>query len=245
MLADIAIGRGVAQRRLLVERDVEGLVGEQRGEAHTGAASARAHFAIDGVEFFRRLAELSGAEAHQRLAGSRCGLAQLHATLLDAVGAGGRALVRRQARVALDELDLLDRQAEFLSCDLREGRAQAGAEIDLAGIDGDRAVRMDREIGIDLLGIDRLALGSGLGEDGAGQGHGDDEAASALENVAACDDGVHPRALPEARMAAAMMRSWVPQRQRLPASASRTCASLGCGVFCRRAAVVMTMPLVQ
>ena len=42
-----------------------------------------------------------------------------------------------------------------------------------------------------------------------------------------------------------MTRDWVPQRQRLPSSAVRICASLGLLFFSSSAAVLMIMPLVQ
>src|SRR6266851_92512 len=42
-----------------------------------------------------------------------------------------------------------------------------------------------------------------------------------------------------------MTRAWLPQRQRLPASASRTCCSLGRGVLASSARAVTTMPAVQ
>src|SRR6185503_6697384 len=48
-----------------------------------------------------------------------------------------------------------------------------------------------------------------------------------------------------ARRTARMIRLWVPQRQRLPASAARTSASCGCGLRLSRSAAAMIMPLAQ
>ena len=90
-------------------------------------------------------------EIDQRLARGRRGLADLHAAALDAVRAGGAALIGRQRGVALDIFDLVDADAELLGGDLRDRDAQALAEIDLAAEDGDGAVAVDGEEGVDLL----------------------------------------------------------------------------------------------
>ena len=100
-------------------------------------------------------------ELDQTLARGRRRLADLHAAALDAVRAGGAALIGRQRGVALDELDLVDPDAELLGGDLRERNAQALAEIDLAGKDRDRAVAVDRKESVDLLRVERSRGGSG------------------------------------------------------------------------------------
>ena len=93
-------------------------------------------------------------ELDQRLARGRRGLPDLHAAALDAVRAGGASLVGRERGVALDIFDLVDADAELLGRDLRNGDPQPLAEIDLAAEYGHRAVGVDGEEGIDLLGIE-------------------------------------------------------------------------------------------
>ena len=245
VLADEAIGLGIAHGRFRIELQLETLVADQAGEGHAGTTACfRAHFTVDRVKFACRAPEFLGTELDKGLAGGRSCLAQLHAALGNAVGARRRSLVGRQRAVALDQLDATDWQPEFFRRDLREGGAQAGAEIDLAGIDRRRAVGMEREIGIDLRGVDRLGRGA-LRERGAIERNGDEERAGALQKCAARGVDIHPRDPPEARTTALTMRSCVPQRHRFWASASLTCASLGFALRSSRAALVITMPVVQ
>src|SRR5262249_26756525 len=83
--------------------------------------------------------------------------------------------------------------------------------------------------------------------DGTGEGKADDERAAALEHVASRSVNRHVRLphAPAARITALTMRAWVPQRHRLLASASLTCASVGFLVLARNAADSMIMPLMQ
>ena len=97
------------------------------------------------VEVFRLDAEALGRLLEQRAARGRRRLADLHAADLDREAAPGRALVGRQRGVALDDLDARERHVELVGGDLRERRRDAGAEIDLAGVDRDHAVGVDGE----------------------------------------------------------------------------------------------------
>ena len=83
--------------------------------------------------------ELFGGLVEQRRLGGRGRIAQLHAADLDRQAAPGRALLGRQRGVALHELDHAQRHIELFGDDLRQRRRDAGAEIDLAGIDRDHA----------------------------------------------------------------------------------------------------------
>ncbi len=150
------------------------------------------------------------------------------AVAADREAAPSDALIRGESGVALDDRDARHRHVELLGDDLRQRRAHAGAEIDLAGIDGDRAVTVDGEEAVDLVGRHGLARG-GFGKGGreaARDREGDDERAAALEEVAAgLVEPVEHVCLPAQMLAAARftarrMRTWVPQRQRLSASAS-------------------------
>ena len=153
-------------------------------------------------------------------------------------------MIGGQQSIAFDQLDLVDRQAEFFRRNLRESGAQAGAQIHLARIDCRRAIGVEREISIDLCRINRLGGDAALRLHMRGEGNGNEESARALQKIAARCVHVHPR-VPPAFTTAATMRSCVPQRQRFWASASLTCAAVGFGFFSSKAAPDITMPLVQ
>jgi hypothetical protein len=76
---------------------------------------------------------------------------QLHAASFDGETAVGRALIRRQRRVALDQRDVAQRNIQLVGDDLHEGGFDAGAEVDLSGIDGDLATRIDRKKSLHLI----------------------------------------------------------------------------------------------
>ena len=161
-------------------------------------------------------------------------------------------MIRRQMGVALDHGDAFDWDAQFIGHDLRQGDAVAGAKVHLARIEHHAPLRLDDEIGIDLLGVDAPAFGRGarqvLRSGPAIHGVGHDKGAGAGEERAAVERHGHgglPHLALAARRAALTMRSWAPQRQTFAASASRTCPEDGAFVLSRKAAVVMTIPLVQ
>ncbi len=147
----------------------------------------------------------------------------------------------------MDELDPAERHVELVGDDLRQRSCDPGPEIDLAAIERYLAGGIDREKGINL------GEGEGLGflgqrfTDRAGKGEADDERAAALEHIASRSVYRHDRLphAPAARMTALTMRACVPQRHRLFASASLTCASVGFFVLARNAADSMIMPLMQ
>ena len=59
------------------------------------------------------------------------------------------------------------------------------------------------------------------------------------------ESGAHVAISLEARSIARTIRLWLPQRQRLPASASRICASVGFGFLSSNALADMIIPLMQ
>ena len=81
------------------------------------------------------------------------------------------------------------------------------------------------------------------------EAEGEHDAAKPGGEIAARQMGsIHDQILPlawAARRTARTMRLWLPQRQRLPASPSRTCASVGRGLRSSSAFAAMIMPLVQ
>ena len=121
------------------------------------------------VQLLGRAFQAGAGQPDQGLAGGGGGLADLHAALGHAGGAGGGALVGGQQGVALDQGDGLDGDAQLLGGHLGDGDAQALAQIDLAAIQGHPAIGADGQEAVDLGGIHRL--GGGLGRAGQGEGH--------------------------------------------------------------------------
>src|SRR5262249_23122861 len=96
-------------------------------------------------------------------------------------------------------------------------------------------------------GLAREAVGvwHGLGEEPlrALESQPHDEGAARRDEAPAGDHRAPP--VPATLSTARITRAWLPQRQRLPASASRTCSSVGRGVLVKSARAATTRPAVQ
>src|ERR1043166_6252331 len=142
----------VIRRRLLldrllgIERERKSFAADQFGVAHLLAAAG--DHAIGDGEIAG--AELLGGFREQGLKRGRRGLTQLHAADRDREAAPGRTLFGCERRIAFDQLDARDRHIEFVRHDLAQRRGDAGAEVDLAGIDRDFAGLVDGEERIDF-----------------------------------------------------------------------------------------------
>src|SRR6266403_1057466 len=152
--ADDRVARGILERSIGIELEVELAIAEQAGKADAGAASLGPNLATGGDEVFRLRLEALRREIDQRLARGSRGLPDLHAAALNAGRAGGPSLVRRECGIALDISDLFNTDAEFLCRDLGNRDAQSLAEIDLAAVNGHRAIPIHGEKGIDLPGVE-------------------------------------------------------------------------------------------
>ena len=229
----------------MIELECERFAADQFAVADPLVAGA--DHAVDNLEVVCLGAQAVGGLLEQRSPGGRRGVADLHASDLDRQAAPGLALVGRERGVACNELGRVERHVEFVGHDLPQRGCDAGPEIDLSGIEGHHSAAIDGQKGIDL------GEGDGLGSlgkrfaGGADKRKADDERAAALEHVAPRSVNGHgclPHA-PAARMTALTMRAWAPQRHRLLASASLTCASVGFFVLARNAMDSMIMPLMQ
>src|SRR5262249_39316854 len=125
------------------------------------------------------------------------------------------------------------------------------AELDLAGEHDGGAIGIDAQPGIEHA-ISLQAAGQPcclLRQAGLSQRERNHNRAEAGAELPPCEHwSVHGQPLPlswAARNTARMMRPWVPQRQRLPASAARTSSSLGGVVRSRSGLADMIMPLMQ
>ena len=202
---------------------------------------------------------LRGTREH-RLARGGGSLPQLHAAAHHAGAAGGRALVRRERGVALDQLDAIDTEIELLGDHLPHRDAVPGAQIDLAGVDGHAAVALEREKGVDRVELQRASVGRARAGVRAGvcatpSGSHVTPTTSALSrrkwrrvNAAIrmlSSSGSVAGAAVAARCTARSTRSCDPQRHRLPANAACACSRVGFGVLRNSATVAITMPLLQ
>ena len=167
------------------------------------------------VESCRGDAELRGCPSDQAAPRERRGEAQRGRFLCDRVAPEGPEVEWHLCGVAEDDAHALHRDVELVRDELRERGADALAELDLAGERGHRPVGLDPDA---LLHI-HLCIA------------GEEPAATAL--------------VPAARCTARIARPYTPQRQRLPASASRIAASSGAVSRARSAAAAMIIPLVQ
>ena len=228
---------------------------------------AQRHHAVQGDKVGGRRAESGRGTFDQGSTRGCTGTTQLGSALGDSQIGARNPLVRRGAGVAHHEQDALERDIKLLRRDLCERSARAGAEIDLADVDRDAAVRTDGNEALDEVlrnGLPRVErTGCGLrgsepeadNERTSGKRRAGEEVAAAGA-CAACgvggDDGVHGVVLlqavtgwPEARCTARTMRWCVPQRHRFMARPSRICCSVGLGVFFNRSAACMIIPLMQ
>ena len=144
-LADHPVGRGRLERGLGVDLERQAPALENLAEVEAPATRHHARLAVGDDELVHGHAELRGGELEECRPRGRRRLTDGHAAAGDARAAAGRALVGGQRRVALDKGDARDREVELLRHHLADGDPQAGAEVDLAGEDGDRAVVMDGE----------------------------------------------------------------------------------------------------
>ena len=200
-----------------------------------------------------RNGELGRGEIDQHAADFGAGQAQRRAAVLDRLAAGGLPFVGRIGGIRRIDLHARQRQVEFLGRDLPERGQDALPQLDLAGVDGGVAVAADADPGVEQAVVVEAAgqpRGGALGQQfGRIERKGEHEAAHSLGEAAAREGrSVHGQVLPiclPARTTAATMRLCVPQRQRWPASASRTSASVGCGLWSSSSFAFMIMPLMQ
>ncbi len=185
----VLAGRGLGR----IELERKRLATDERAVADAFVAGA--DDAIGDLQFVLGDAEAFGCLVEQRGLGGRCGVAQLHAADLHREAAPRLPLIRRERGVSLDQLDRAERDVELVGDDLRQRGCDAGAEIDLTGIDRHQAPGIDGEKRIDLGERQRFRCGAlrrGRVER-ATEREADDEGACALEHIAAGGMNVHGR----------------------------------------------------
>src|SRR5664280_1899758 len=87
-LANDRVARGVLERRLGIEFEVESAAADQAGKTDAGAVGLRPHLTVGGDEIVGTHVEALRRKANQRLACGCRGLPDLHAAALDTIRAG-------------------------------------------------------------------------------------------------------------------------------------------------------------
>src|SRR6266571_8164665 len=206
-------------------------------------ASAVAH-----ADRGRRDAELGACGVHQDVARLGAGEPHRGAALLDRLAAGGLALVGSERGIGVHDLDALQIDVELVGGDLGERGADALPQLDLAGENGDRAVRVDAQPR-----VEHAVVVEAPGERGGlrlaerqlgGKRKRNDQRAAGLEEIAARERGLHAISF-AARCTARTMRLCEAQRHRCPFRACLISRSLGRGLESSSALSAMIMPLLQ
>ena len=193
-LADDGVaGRG-HERRVGIDLEGETAAADERADADASPAAERPDLAVHDREVRGRPVQPRGAEAEQALTRGRGGAPHPCSSAREPGAASGTALVRAQPRVAVHDRDSLCRHAELFRGHLRDRDPHPRSDIDLAGVDRDRAVGVNGEEAVDFGEIERLSAVAGRGGrlGRAGQRHGAEceahhQRAAGLEQIAARD----------------------------------------------------------
>ena len=118
------------------------------GDAARGVALDADDAVADG-QLARRHAEALRSTLDESCARARRRTAQFRAALRDGQVGAGQPLVRRGAGVAHHHLDFVEGNVEFVSGDLRQRGARAGAQIHLAAVHRHPAITADGEPGVE------------------------------------------------------------------------------------------------
>ncbi|MNM72708.1 hypothetical protein D3C81_844080 [compost metagenome] len=130
--ADDAVGRHRLDRHVVGQRQRHVLALHQRAIADGGVGPEHAELAILRFELAGRHAQLLCGARQQPCACLRRGTAQRDGGNLDRCAGDGRALVGRGLGMAEHHAHLRQRHVEFFRHDLRQRRADAGAQVDVA-----------------------------------------------------------------------------------------------------------------
>ncbi len=139
---------GLLQLRLRLRFDVEKLRGHKLAIAEGSAVGCHNRLTF-GPELVGRNAEAACRLGDQNLAHLGGGVADRRAAVLHRLTAGGEALVGRPSGVGGDQFDLAGRDLQLLGRHLEERGADTLAELGLAREDGDAAIGVDPDPGIE------------------------------------------------------------------------------------------------
>ena len=226
-LPDLLVGCRSRERRLRIDRHFQPSIRPGRHQPRDRNASSsrrRPDDAVGDREVCGRTPELRRRPGQQLLPRRRRRLADRNTAARQPGAAAGAAAVRTARRIAVDDGDAADRDAELLGRHLRHRDAHAGADVHLARVDRDCAVWGDRQEAVDLRRVARALGVAGPRRlrpqalERPAEAEANQQAARRFQEVAP----LHrcPVIVLAARCTARRMRVWAPHRHRLPASAS-------------------------
>ncbi len=154
-LTDYRISGRILQRSVGVDLNPQTFSCDQRCDGDLLSARVR-DFAAGDRQLQCGLVELLRPQIEQGLAGSGRRTTDIGRAAGNAGTSTGPAVIRRKRGVAFDYGESLDRNTEFFGRGLAKRGGESGADIDFAGVDGDRSIGVDGEKTIDLGGIERL-----------------------------------------------------------------------------------------
>ena len=197
------------------------IVARQFPVSDAAAAAGRDRAVLDR-KLLERAAQLRGGALQQQIAHFRRRIAQRDAGFLDRAAARSHALVGTARSIGRRKSHAFECDVEFIGDHLHQHREYALADLDLARENGDRAVGVEPQPAVEHAVV-----------------------LEAARQLARCSSRSAHAASPTTRRMARRMRWCVPQRHRLPASASRISVSPGLGLASSRAFADMMMPLAQ
>ncbi len=172
---------------LAVRTDLDAPAADELGVGRpAGRFLGDADGAVPGLQGLFGRPQPGRGQLDQDAAGLGRRLAQGRPEVLGAARAERARVVRAEVRVAHDHVHGLERDVELLGQHHGQGGHDALAHLDLAGEAGHPAVRADREVGVEVLGIASVgaAGAADLGLEAVPDGEEDDQAAAGeLEEV--------------------------------------------------------------
>ncbi|MEH2614721.1 hypothetical protein V1293_007010 [Bradyrhizobium sp. AZCC 1693] len=204
-LPNDGVGISRLHGNIISQFKLDGLAGYQFAIADAAIVLAAYQTIFNNKIFDRKLQPLCGTR-DQKLPRLRGGLAQRHGSDLDRFARDRRTLIGDERCIAEHDDDTGKGYVEFLRDDLAERGADAGAEIDMTVIRGDRSVGGNSDEGLELDGLD----GGGRTNDGQRSLH----PFAILGRVGSRHHVCASTTWPAARIAARMISICAPQRHR-------------------------------
>ena len=204
-LSDDGVGVGRLHRNVVRQFKLDGFARDQFAIADAAIVLAADQAVFDDEILDRKLQPLRRTR-DQKLPRLRRGLAQRHGGDLDGFAGDRRALIGHERGIAEHDDDARKGYVEFLGDDLPERGANAGAEIDMAVIGGDRSVGGDPDEGLELDGLD--------GRGGTNDGQRALRPFAIFGRGRRCHQACASTTWPAARIAARMISICAPHRHR-------------------------------
>ncbi len=241
---DDAVIRGRLDGGLPIDAEPVALTRQEFAIAQMAVAIVDADGAVRHGQILGRCVQRLCRPRDQEAARGRGSQAEGDGGDLDRLARDGRALVRHAPGMAEHHRHLVERDVEFFRDDLPQGRADAGAKVDMAVEGGDGPVLGHGDEDLRVGSVRPVVLQDQERAGGQQQG-GFVELRQGGRRRHAAAPASGGLSWPAARRTARRISTWVPQRHRLYRSASRISGSVGAGLRSSSAFVVMIIPFRQ